>query len=122
LSRNSNAPVVGWPPIRSFRKNIASSSISKSSIETQNASPLLGDKADVNKGLFVKINMDGIPIGRKINLKAYDGYNEISSAVDQLFRGLLAGINFYKTCTSNYFSWCILLPPSMDASGLGVDV
>jgi auxin-responsive protein IAA len=87
---------VGWPPIRSFRKNLASSSISKSSLETQDASPVHSNKADIDKGLFVKINMDGIPIGRKINLKAYSGYNELSSAVDQLFRGLLAGINFYK--------------------------
>lgn len=96
MNRSSNAPVVGWPPICSFRKNLASSSISKSSLETQDADPVNSNKGDVNKGLFVKINMDGIPIGRKINLKAYGGYDELSSAVDQLFRGLLAGINFNK--------------------------
>ncbi|XP_078177229.1 auxin-responsive protein IAA16-like [Carex rostrata] len=90
-TRNSNAPVVGWPPIRSFRKNLGSSSISKSPLDTQDASLVNSNRADINKkGLFVKINMDGIPIGRKINLKAYGGYDELASAVDQLFRGVLA--------------------------------
>lgn len=36
--------------------------------------------------------MDGIPIGRKVNLKAYDSYDKLSLAVDELFRGLMAGI------------------------------
>lgn len=43
-------------------------------------------------GLFVKINMDGIPIGRKIDLAAYKSYEKLSSAIDDLFRDLLAGL------------------------------
>jgi len=35
--------------------------------------------------------MDGVPIGRKVDLNAYDSYENLSSAVDELFRGLLAG-------------------------------
>ncbi|KAJ1691080.1 hypothetical protein LUZ63_015235 [Rhynchospora breviuscula] len=90
-TRTSNAPVVGWPPIRSFRKNLACSSNSKSPLETRDGGLVNGNRADSNKkGCFVKINMDGIPIGRKIDLKAYGDYDELSSAVDQLFRGLLA--------------------------------
>ncbi|XP_049397312.1 auxin-responsive protein IAA12-like [Solanum stenotomum] len=87
--------VVGWPPICSFRKNLASSSSVKSAIETQNVVPnKSANKKSMEicqKGLFVKINMDGIPIGRKVHLKAYDSYDKFSSVVDQLFRGLLAG-------------------------------
>lgn len=37
--------------------------------------------------------MDGVPIGRKVDLKAYDSYDKLSSAVDELFRGLLAGLS-----------------------------
>lgn len=44
------------------------------------------------KGLFVKINMEGVPIGRKVDLKACDSYEKLASAVDQLFRGLLSGL------------------------------
>lgn len=86
---------MGWPPIRSFRKNLASSSSSKPSTESQNLvqNKIPGEKPveTSGKGLFVKINMDGVPIGRKVDLKAYDSYEKLSSAVDELFRGLLAG-------------------------------
>lgn len=91
------APVVGWPPIRSFRKNIASNNSTKVKVEPkqQSLAPPLkvaNEKQVENccKGLFVKINMDGVPIGRKVDLKAYDSYEKLSCSVDELFRGLLA--------------------------------
>ncbi|XVF24895.1 hypothetical protein REPUB_Repub13aG0167100 [Reevesia pubescens] len=93
--RTAPGPVVGWPPIRSFRKNLASSSSSKLSSESPSVVPhkVANEKAAAEpaaKGLFVKINMDGVPIGRKVDLKAYDSYEKLSTAVDELFRGLLA--------------------------------
>lgn len=93
--------MVGWPPIRSFRKNLASSS-SKPAPESQHEVPKEVEKPESSrKGLFVKINMDGVPIGRKIDLKAYSSYEKLSCAVDELFRGLLAGyshlIHFIRT-------------------------
>ncbi|XP_052183562.1 auxin-responsive protein IAA26-like isoform X2 [Diospyros lotus] len=92
--RTAPAPVVGWPPIRSFRRNLASSSSSKPINEPQNAvpskPPTEKPAESFQKGLFVKINMDGVPIGRKVDLKAFDSYEKLSSAVDELFRGLLA--------------------------------
>ncbi|EEC70090.1 hypothetical protein OsI_00719 [Oryza sativa Indica Group] len=90
------APVVGWPPVRSFRRNLASSSSSssKQAPPPPSSSPQNGDKASkdggAEKGMFVKINMDGVPIGRKVDLTAYGGYAQLSAAVDKLFRGLLA--------------------------------
>lgn len=98
-SRTAPGPVVGWPPIRSFRKNITSNSSTKPSPEPQNETPNKVAREDKpvetceRKGMFVKINMDGVPIGRKVDLKAYDSYEKLSSAVDELFRGLLAGYN-----------------------------
>ncbi|XP_057519457.1 auxin-responsive protein IAA26-like [Amaranthus tricolor] len=93
--RAAPAPVVGWPPIRSFRKNLASSSgkaVSESQTEipskTVNQKP--SEDNNTQKGLFVKINMDGVPIGRKVDLSAYNNYDSLSSSVDELFRGLLA--------------------------------
>ncbi|XAR67673.1 hypothetical protein NMG60_11002528 [Bertholletia excelsa] len=89
------APVVGWPPIRSFRKNISSSGSSKQTPESQNVAPSKVPSgqptAEVcRKSLFVKINMDGVPIGRKVDLQAYDSYEKLSSAIDDLFRDLAA--------------------------------
>ncbi|KAL8250128.1 hypothetical protein R6Q59_033821 [Mikania micrantha] len=98
--RSAPAPVVGWPPIRSFRKNIASSSSKQApASDSQNgvvSNNLVqkGKKVEnCQKGFFVKINMKGVPIGRKVDLNAYDTYEKLSVAVDQLFRGLLAAQN-----------------------------
>ncbi|KAK6927332.1 AUX/IAA domain, partial [Dillenia turbinata] len=88
------APVVGWPPICSFRKNISSNnSSSKLAYELPKKTQELagfGKSENHNNAFFVKINMDGVPIGRKVDLKAYKTYEELSSAVDDLFRHLLA--------------------------------
>lgn len=81
------APVVGWPPVRSFRRNLASSSASRPPRAEQRHG---ADGKAGYKGLFVKVNMDGVPIGRKVDLKAHGGYGNLSVAVDRLFRGLLA--------------------------------
>ncbi|KAH1048098.1 hypothetical protein J1N35_038882 [Gossypium stocksii] len=90
--RTAPGPVVGWPPIRSIRKNLANSSSSKLASEspTHKAANEKSAAEPNGKGLFVKINMDGVPIGRKVDLKAYDSYEKLSTAVDELFRGLLA--------------------------------
>ncbi|KAG6497964.1 auxin-responsive protein IAA2-like [Zingiber officinale] len=88
-SRIMPAPVVGWPPIRSSRKNLAGAA--KLPIEFQNGnSEVLKKCENERKCLFVKINMDGIPIGRKVDLLAYDSYDKLSMAVDDLFRDLMA--------------------------------
>ncbi|XP_042466864.1 auxin-responsive protein IAA2-like [Zingiber officinale] len=86
---SAGAPVVGWPPIRAFRKNLASSSV-KQSVELQNGN--IDEKVKVascKKGLLIKINMDGIPIGRKVDLNACGSYKKLSVAVESLFLDLL---------------------------------
>ncbi|KAF2301138.1 hypothetical protein GH714_020339 [Hevea brasiliensis] len=106
-------PVVGWPPIRSCRKNLASSSSSKRAIDSQNESPnkkVASEKPveTCQKGMFVKINMDGVPIGRKVDLKACDSYEKLSTAVDELFRGLLAGFHLsyaYNLTSKRFLCW-----------------
>ncbi|KAG6504355.1 hypothetical protein ZIOFF_036687 [Zingiber officinale] len=88
-SRTATAPVVGWPPIRSSRKNLAGAA--KPSSESPTGSFRAAKPPETErKGLFVKINMDGIPIGRKIDLMACGSYKKLSSVVDELFRGLIA--------------------------------
>uniref|UniRef100_A0A0A9HBV4 Auxin-responsive protein n=1 Tax=Arundo donax TaxID=35708 RepID=A0A0A9HBV4_ARUDO len=89
------SPVVGWPPVRPFRRNLAPPPSSKprhepSSHAAGNGSAGAAKVEAGRKGLFVKVNMDGVPIGRKLDLRAHGGYGTLSAAVDQLFRGLLA--------------------------------
>ncbi|KDP34174.1 hypothetical protein JCGZ_07745 [Jatropha curcas] len=96
--RVTAAAVVGWPPIRSFRRNLASSSSNSKLTATDDlANKTSTEDCTINpqnynckNDLFVKINMEGVPIGRKINLNAYDSYQKLSVAIDELFRGLLA--------------------------------
>ncbi|KAJ1285327.1 hypothetical protein BS78_03G271300 [Paspalum vaginatum] len=87
--RGSSAPVVGWPPIRSFRRNITHGSSSKQSGEPKHGEASMKEKLACKKNRLVKINMDGIPIGRKIDLAAYDSYERLSLAVKELFLGFL---------------------------------
>ncbi|KAF3506204.1 hypothetical protein F2Q69_00009989 [Brassica cretica] len=101
--RTAPGPVVGWPPVRSFRKNLANGSSSKlGNDSTSNAVVLKNQKCDDDNGramtmepkrqggLFVKINMYGVPIGRKVDLNSHNSYEQLSFTVDKLFRGLLA--------------------------------
>ncbi|GAV62958.1 AUX_IAA domain-containing protein [Cephalotus follicularis] len=72
----TKAQVVGWPPIRSFRKN---------SLATTSRS---NDEVDGKVGpgaLFVKVSMDGAPYLRKVDLKNYSKYQELSSALEKMF-------------------------------------
>ncbi|XP_068304297.1 auxin-responsive protein IAA9-like [Pyrus communis] len=72
----SKAQVVGWPPIRSFRKNSLATT-SKNTEEVDGKS---------NPGaLFVKVSLDGAPYLRKVDLKNYSAYQELSSALEKMF-------------------------------------
>ncbi|KAL8130565.1 hypothetical protein V2J09_019720 [Rumex salicifolius] len=71
----SKAQVVGWPPIRSFRKNSLAAT-SKNAEADKKAGP---------GALFVKVSMDGAPYLRKIDLKAYTAYQELSSSLEKMF-------------------------------------
>ncbi|KAK0603726.1 hypothetical protein LWI29_007967 [Acer saccharum] len=80
-NNNSSAPaakaqVVGWPPIRSFRKNTLATSAKNN------------DEVDGKPGpgaLFVKVSMDGAPYLRKVDLRIYANYGELSSALEKMF-------------------------------------
>ncbi|XP_066363317.1 auxin-responsive protein IAA18-like isoform X1 [Miscanthus floridulus] len=89
LTRGAVLPVVGWPPVRSFRRNLTNASSFKQSPGQQNDEACDKAKQTCKRSPLIKINMDGIPIGRKINLSAYDNYQKLSSAVEDLFCGFL---------------------------------
>ncbi|KAF8401798.1 hypothetical protein HHK36_012744 [Tetracentron sinense] len=77
----SKAQVVGWPPVRSFRKNILA--IQKNSTEE-------GEKVSAGAS-FVKVSMDGAPYLRKVDLKMYKSYQELSDALGKMFSSFTIG-------------------------------
>ncbi|XVE54237.1 hypothetical protein DITRI_Ditri03aG0064300 [Diplodiscus trichospermus] len=75
----SMAQVVGWPPIRSFRKNTMASHPPKNDFDDD-------AKAKLGSGcLYVKVSMEGAPYLRKVDLKIYSSYKELSSALEKMF-------------------------------------
>ncbi|KAL6969105.1 Auxin-responsive protein iaa7, partial [Sarracenia purpurea var. burkii] len=74
--------VVGWPPVRSFRKNIMSQKSNPREAEKASS----GDGGSGNGGAaFVKVCMDGAPYLRKVDLKMYKSYQELSDALAKMF-------------------------------------
>ncbi|KAJ1417541.1 PB1 domain [Sesbania bispinosa] len=67
----AKAQVVGWPPIRSFRKN-----------SLQQKKEEQGEGA----GMYVKVSMAGAPYLRKIDLKVYKSYPELLKALEKMFK------------------------------------
>ncbi|XP_010518881.1 PREDICTED: auxin-responsive protein IAA9-like [Tarenaya hassleriana] len=78
----SKAQIVGWPPIRSYRKNTLATT-SKNNDEV--------DGKPGSAALFVKVSMDGAPYLRKVDLTSYTSYRELSSALEKLFTTFTLG-------------------------------
>ncbi|XWS31489.1 hypothetical protein CRYUN_Cryun23aG0080800 [Craigia yunnanensis] len=79
----AKAQVVGWPPVRSSRKNMLATQ--KSSTEEST------EKAGGNSAAFVKVSMDGAPYLRKVDLRMYKSYQELSDALAKMFSSFTIG-------------------------------
>lgn len=86
------AQVVGWPPIRSYRKNTLSANPPKNSNDPEG-------KQEPGC-LYVKVSMDGAPYLRKVDLKTYCNYEELSSALEKMFSCFTIGELCCTTCIS----------------------
>eukprot|EP00252_Welwitschia_mirabilis_P020461 TRINITY_DN5023_c0_g1_i1.p1 TRINITY_DN5023_c0_g1~~TRINITY_DN5023_c0_g1_i1.p1 ORF type:complete len:415 (+),score=67.02 TRINITY_DN5023_c0_g1_i1:128-1372(+) len=76
MSLAAKQQVVGWPPIRNFRKNTLA--VAPSACEECEEKP--GGSA-----LYVKVSMDGAPYLRKVDLKLNNSYPQLSSALEKMF-------------------------------------
>lgn len=81
----AKAQVVGWPPVRSFRKNIMA--VQKNNSEDSEKGTIVAGGAAV----FVKVSMDGAPYLRKVDLKMYKAYRELSEALCKMFSSFTMG-------------------------------
>jgi auxin-responsive protein IAA len=94
----AKAQVVGWPPVRSYRKScfqqqstkskVSASAPEKKQEEVAVAAVVAPPAAAGSAGsLYVKVSMDGAPYLRKIDLKMYKGYRELREALEAMFLG-----------------------------------
>lgn len=113
--------VVGWPPIRTYRMNSMVNQAKASATEDPN----LEIRQEVNKNrtdatkmrnsMFVKVTMDGIPIGRKIDLNAHKCYESLSNTLEEMFLKPKLGTLFR-------ILWPFFLVPFKSFLGMGNEV
>ncbi|KAG8369786.1 hypothetical protein BUALT_Bualt14G0049900 [Buddleja alternifolia] len=99
--------VVGWPPIRAYRMNTLFNQSKASNVEedkgvggnenNENSKKKINhgiDKNDKNDAApikerghlgFVKVNMDGLPIGRKVDLNVHKSYETLAKTLEEMF-------------------------------------
>lgn len=107
-----SSQVVGWPPIRAYRMNSLVNQAKAARPEEDNKTIVDKDKSKEvlkkkicngnisnangnekgNLG-FVKVNMDGIPIGRKVDLNAHTCYETLAQTLEEMFFRSSAAIN-----------------------------
>ncbi|MQL71312.1 hypothetical protein Taro_003617 [Colocasia esculenta] len=126
----SRAPsqVVGWPPIRAYRMNSLMNQSRDNSDENNknnggsahhdkaigHSSSILRNAAKENvarrehekKGflggsLFVKVNMDGMPIGRKVDLNAHHTYETLALALEDMFQNTSSTSSTIRTARTS---------------------
>ncbi|KAL7105380.1 hypothetical protein ACP275_07G040700 [Erythranthe tilingii] len=66
------AQIVGWPPVKSYRKN---------NIQANKTAAEISES-----GMYVKVSMDGAAYLRKVDLKIYGGYSELLDALETMFK------------------------------------
>ncbi|KAK8630666.1 hypothetical protein V6N13_079448 [Hibiscus sabdariffa] len=84
--------VVGWPPIRSYRRNCL-----------QNTKK--GEGEGEGTWMYVKVSVDGAPYLRKIDLKVYKSYPQLLEALEKMFKltiGAYSEREGYKYNGSDY--------------------
>jgi len=93
--------VVGWPPIGLHRMN---SLVNNQAMKAARAEEGDGEKKVVKndelkdvsmkvnakvQGLgFVKVNMDGVGIGRKVDMRAHSSYENLAQTLEEMFFGM----------------------------------
>ncbi|KAG6525084.1 hypothetical protein ZIOFF_015036 [Zingiber officinale] len=85
------AQVVGWPPVRSFRKNILNV---QQHPESKNKEEQSEKTAAASVAAFVKVSMDGAPYLRKVDLKTYKSYQDLSMALQKMFSSFTTSGNY----------------------------
>jgi auxin-responsive protein IAA len=96
------AQIVGWPPIRSYRKN---------TLQPKKA------EAEAAAGMYVKVSMDGAPYLRKIDLKVYKGYPELLKALENMFKLTIGKNILINMHVQLYVALIILMMKSVTMPG-----
>ncbi|CAH9146318.1 unnamed protein product [Cuscuta epithymum] len=101
--------IVGWPPIRTWRKKVLHEHQGGGWVFVANnggGGEIVVDNGRVNNGgernsTFVKVKMEGVAIGRKVNLSLYNSYQILSNDLINMFAR-------YRDCDENGRGYTLL--------------
>nr|NP_001403317.1 PpIAA1a [Physcomitrium patens]BAB71765.1 IAA/AUX protein [Physcomitrium patens] len=81
---------VGWPPVKNFNKM---NTPAPPASTPARACPSVQRKgaSTSSSGNLVKIYMDGVPFGRKVDLKTNDSYDKLYSMLEDMFQQYISG-------------------------------
>lgn len=82
--------MVGWPPVRNYRKNMMTQQKTSGAEEASSEKAGSGGGGAAGAGL-VKVSMDGAPYLRKVDLKMYKSYQDLSDALAKMFSSFTMG-------------------------------
>ncbi|XP_028758302.1 auxin-responsive protein IAA11 [Neltuma alba] len=108
VAANGPSQVVGWPPVGAYRMNSfnnhAKSTVTNvfNSVTEKSKSNNTEARRSTDNGIdnsnanakgnghlksssFVKVNVDGLPIGRKVDLSAHNSYESLALALEEMF-------------------------------------
>ena len=61
------------------------------------------DKVLVKSSLFVKVNMDGVAIGRKVDLNAHPSYESLARTLEDMFTNKAVESELFTSCCPALF-------------------
>lgn len=73
VNNGSRRSIVGWPPIKASRK------LGYGGGSTQR------EEMDESKGGYVKVMMEGVAIGRKVDLTVHNSYQTLTHTLNNMF-------------------------------------
>ncbi|KAJ0264767.1 Auxin-responsive protein IAA7 [Hirschfeldia incana] len=85
------AQVVGWPPVRNYRKNIITQQKTSGKEEEASSEKAGNSGGGASGAALVKVSMDGAPYLRKVDLKMYKSYQDLSDALAKMFSSFTMG-------------------------------
>ncbi|XP_062191184.1 auxin-responsive protein IAA25-like [Phragmites australis] len=104
LPRDSRAAAppqpVGWPPVRAFRKNLSTAKSADLAELKPGSEDHCGGKRPAAT-MFVKVNLEGCAVGRKVDLQAHRGYGSLSRALQSMFHGFLSDFHWRITAKND---------------------
>eukprot|EP01018_Ginkgo_biloba_P036787 Gb_13092 [translate_table: standard] len=84
-STSTRGQAVGWPPIRAYRRNSGGSHSKLCGDEREGLSAVSSVQNQSNS-LYVKVKMDGVAIGRKVDLSAHESYEALAQELEEMFQ------------------------------------